>query len=143
MSGDDDRGTERGRDAWGAAFEASSLRDADFETMSGIPLEPLYGPDDWPPPSDVATPGSAAAMDLVGWPGQAPFTRGPYASMYRSKLWTMRMFAGFGTAEDTNVRFRELLRSGGGGLSVAFDLPTLMGRDSDDPHSEGEVGRWC
>src|SRR5580658_8840931 len=142
MSGDDDRGTERGRHAWRAAFEASSLRDADFETMSGIPLEPLYGPGDWPPPSDVETPGSdETALDLVGWPGQAPFTRGPYASMYRSKLWTMRMFAGFGTAEDTNVRFRELLRSGGGGLSVAFDLPTLMGRDSDDPHSEGEVGR--
>ena len=111
--------------------------------MSGIPLEPVYGPEDWPTGADVTGPGARekATMDRLGWPGQAPFTRGPYASMYRSKLWTMRMFAGFGTAEDTNVRFRELLRSGGGGLSVAFDLPTLMGRDSDDPHSEGEVGR--
>jgi methylmalonyl-CoA mutase N-terminal domain/subunit len=129
--------------AWRADFEASTLRDADFETMSGIALEPLYEPRDWPTGPDVDRPGrrDQAALDRLGRPGQAPFTRGPYASMYRSKLWTMRMFAGFGTAEDTNVRFRELLRSGGGGLSVAFDLPTLMGRDSDDPHSEGEVGR--
>jgi methylmalonyl-CoA mutase N-terminal domain/subunit len=140
------RGKERAGDEesqWRAAYDASTLRDADFETMSGIPLEPLYGPGDWPGGSGVDDPGARdrAAMDRLGWPGRAPFTRGPYASMYRSRLWTMRMFAGFGTAEDTNVRFRELLRSGGGGLSVAFDLPTLMGRDSDDPHSEGEVGR--
>jgi methylmalonyl-CoA mutase, N-terminal domain len=143
MGSDDKQGSNGRRSAWRAAFEASSLRDADFETMSGIPLEPLYGPEDWPTGPDVDGPGSRdeAAIDRVGYPGEAPFTRGPYASMYRSKLWTMRMFAGFGTAEDTNVRFRELLRSGGGGLSVAFDLPTLMGRDSDDPHSEGEVGR--
>ncbi len=142
MDDDADEGLE-GHAAWRAAFEASSLRDADFETMSGIPLEPLYGPEDWPAGPDVDAPGDRdrAVIDRLGRPGQAPFTRGPYASMYRSKLWTMRMFAGFGTAEDTNVRFRELLRSGGGGLSVAFDLPTLMGRDSDDPHSEGEVGR--
>jgi len=104
-------------------LDAAPTRDVDAETMSGVPLEPVYGPDD----------GS--------FPGQYPYTRGPYASMYRSKLWTMRMFAGFGTAEDTNVRFREILRAGGDGLSTAFDLPTLMGRDSDDPHSLGEVGR--
>src|SRR3981189_1713887 len=91
--------------------------------MSGIPLEPAYGP------------------EAGGWPGFFPYTRGPYASMHRSKLWTMRMFAGFGTADDTNVRFREILEAGGDGLSVAFDLPTLMGRDSDDPHSTGEVGK--
>ena len=111
--------------------------------MSGIALDPVYGPGDWPAENGADGPADdrEAAVHRVGWPGQAPFTRGPYASMYRSKLWTMRMFAGFGTAEDTNVRFRELLRSGGGGLSVAFDLPTLMGRDSDDPHCEGEVGR--
>ena len=84
---------------------------------------------------------SIATVQSVGWPGEFPYTRGPYASMYRSKLWTMRLFAGFGTAEDTNVRFHELLRSGSDGLSVAFDLPTLMGRDSDDPRCEGEVGR--
>ena len=111
-----------------------SLRDADFETMSGIPLEPVYGP---------ATPASRQRSRdrRREWPGVFPYTRGPYASMYRSKLWTMRMFAGFGTAEDTNARFRDLLRAGGDGLSVAYDLPTLMGRDSDDPLSEGEVGR--
>ncbi|HUY63243.1 MAG TPA: methylmalonyl-CoA mutase family protein [Acidimicrobiales bacterium] len=121
---------DEGRRRWQEAFEASARRDSDFETMSGIPLAPVYGPEDWP----------GTAQEL-GWPGRPPYTRGPYASMYRSKLWTMRMFAGFGTAEDTNVRFRELLRAGGDGLSVAFDLPTLMGRDSDDPHAEGEVGR--
>ena len=119
-----------GRRAWHEAYDAAPRRDADFETMSGVPLEPVYGPQDWPGPPERS-----------GWPGRPPYTRGPYASMYRSKLWTMRMFAGFGTAEDTNVRFRELLRAGGDGLSVAFDLPTLMGRDSDDPHSLGEVGR--
>ncbi len=102
--------------------------------MSGIPLDPVYGPD------DAVAAGAAATTDPE-WPGVYPYTRGPYASMYRSKLWTMRMFAGFGTAEDTNVRFRDLLRAGGDGLSVAYDLPTLMGRDSDDPLSEGEVGR--
>jgi len=91
--------------------------------MSGIPLEPVYGDDD----SEM--------------PGVYPYTRGPYASMYRSKLWTMRMFAGFGTATDTNERFREIIRSGGDGLSTAFDMPTLMGLDSDHPMSLGEVGR--
>jgi methylmalonyl-CoA mutase N-terminal domain/subunit len=117
-----------GFEAWRAAYEAADLRDTDFETMSGVPLEPVYGPEGEPPPE-------------VSWPGQFPYTRGPYASMYRSKLWTMRMFAGFGTAEDTNLRFRDLLAAGGDGLSVAYDLPTLMGRDSDDPMCEGEVGR--
>jgi len=121
-----------GEARWREDFEASALRDADFETMSGTGLRPVYGPADWP---------EARAAERLGWPGRPPYTRGPYASMYRSRLWTMRLFAGFGTAEDTNVRFRELLRAGSGGLSVAFDLPTLMGRDSDDPHSEGEVGR--
>ena len=120
-------GADAAHDAWREAYDSSPRRDADFETMSGIPLRPAYGP--------------GGAPSAAGWPGVAPYTRGPYASMYRSKLWTMRMFAGFGTAEDTNVRFRELLRAGGDGLSVAFDLPTLMGRDSDDPHSIGEVGR--
>jgi methylmalonyl-CoA mutase, N-terminal domain len=111
------------RGEWRKAFDEAPVRDVDAETMSGVPLEPVYGPRDGE------------------FPGQFPYTRGPYASMYRSKLWTMRMFAGFGTAEDTNVRFREILRAGGDGLSTAFDLPTLMGRDSDDPHALGEVGR--
>ncbi|HET9444270.1 MAG TPA: methylmalonyl-CoA mutase family protein, partial [Acidimicrobiales bacterium] len=108
---------------WEREFDAAPLRDVEAETLSGLPLEAVYGPDDGP------------------FPGQYPYTRGPYASMYRSRLWTMRMFAGFGTAVDTNERFKEVLRSGGSGLSTAFDLPTLMGRDSDDPRSLGEVGR--
>jgi len=108
---------------WKRAYQAESTRKRDFCTLSGIPLEPVYGPEN-------------AEM-----PGVYPFTRGPYASMYRTKLWTMRMFAGFGTAEDTNARFHKLIDNGQSGLSVAFDLPTLMGRDSDDPRSEGEVGR--
>ncbi|MBV8559797.1 MAG: methylmalonyl-CoA mutase [Acidimicrobiia bacterium] len=111
------------RGEWRQAFDGAPVRDVDAETMSGVPVEPVYGPEDG------------------DFPGLFPYTRGPYASMYRSKLWTMRMFAGFGTAEDTNVRFREILRAGGDGLSTAFDLPTLMGRDSDDPHAMGEVGR--
>src|SRR6201997_4379940 len=111
------------RHTWQDAFDSSPRRQARFESMSGIPLEPVYGPDD------------------AELPGQYPYTRGPYASMYRTKLWTMRLFAGFGTAEDTNARFKELLRSGSDGLSVAFDLPTLMGRDSDDPRCQGEVGK--
>ena len=111
------------RDDWQQEFDASPKRDAAFETMSGVPVEPVYGPAD-------------AAL-----PGRYPFTRGPYASMYRSKLWSMRQFAGFGTAHDTNERFRQILASGGSGLSTAFDLPTLMGRDSDDPICEGEVGK--
>jgi methylmalonyl-CoA mutase N-terminal domain/subunit len=111
------------RQRWQDAYEASTHRDADFTTMSGIPLEPVYGPDDGE------------------FPGQFPYTRGPYASMYRSKLWTMRMFAGFGTADDTNWRFKEIIKTGGDGLSTAFDMPTLLGIDSDDPMSLGEVGR--
>ena len=111
------------RELWEEAFEASTLRDADFQTMSGIPLEPVYGPQDGE------------------FPGQFPYTRGPYASMYRSRLWTMRMFAGFGTADDTNWRFKEIIKAGGTGLSTAFDMPTLLGLDSDDPMSLGEVGR--
>src|SRR5437868_4591218 len=98
-------------------------RDADFTTMSGVPVEPVYGPAD------------------AERPGSYPYTRGPYASMYRSKLWTMRMFAGFGTAIDTNRRFHELLAAGSDGLSTAYDLPTLLGRDSDDPLALGEVGK--
>src|SRR5215213_8661839 len=111
------------REEWQAAFESGRLRDADFETMSGIPLEPVYGPEDGE------------------YPGAYPYTRGPYASMYRSKLWTMRMFAGFGTADDTNWRFKEIIKAGGDGLSTAFDMPTLLGIDSDDAMALGEVGR--
>src|SRR5215510_11291749 len=105
--------TRSNRELWNEAYDASPHRDADFETMSGVPVDAVYGPDDGE------------------FPGQFPYTRGPYASMYRSKLWTMRQFAGFGTAEDTNGRFKEILRSGGTGLSTAFDMPTLLGIDSD------------
>jgi len=124
-----------GAQEWQEAFAAAQQRAVPFETMSGVPVNALYGPSD----GDSAA-GSAFA-DRIGWPGQYPYTRGPYASMYRSKLWTMRMFAGFGTATDTNRRFLDLLAAGGDGLSTAFDLPTLMGRDSDDPVAEGEVGK--
>jgi methylmalonyl-CoA mutase N-terminal domain/subunit len=123
---------ESGERAWREAAAAAPVRPVDFETMSGIPLEPLYGP------TDEA---DGAGHERVGWPGQFPFTRGSRASMYRSKMWTMRMFAGFGTAVDTNGRFHEMLSSGGTGLSTAFDLPTLMGLDSDHPSCEGEVGK--
>ncbi len=98
-----------------------------YTTMSGIPLEPVYGP---------ATPDPR-----IGEPGKYPYTRGPFASMYRGKLWTMRQFAGFGSPRDTNQRFQFLLKGGQTGLSTAFDMPTLMGRDGDDPLCEGEVGR--
>ncbi len=111
------------RQLWEEAYAASVPADAQFHTMSGVPLDGVYGPDDGE------------------FPGQYPYTRGPYASMYRSKLWTMRMFAGFGTADDTNWRFKEIIRAGGTGLSTAFDMPTLLGLDSDHPMSLGEVGR--
>ena len=100
-------------------------------TTSGIPVKPSYGPDDAPPD----------AASRAGPPGQFPFTRGIHASMSRGRLWTMRQYAGFGTAEETNARFRELLDAGQTGLSTAFDLPTQMGYDSDHPLAAGEVGR--
>jgi methylmalonyl-CoA mutase N-terminal domain/subunit len=106
--------------------------DGERTTLSGEPLRPLYGPEDlrdWDP------------AERLGEPGAFPFTRGVYPTMYRGRLWTMRQFAGFGTPEETNERYRFLLEQGQGGLSVAFDMPTLMGLDSDDPRSEGEVGR--
>ena len=109
------------REAWQAAFDASPGADVPHATMSGVPVDGVYG---HPP-----------------YPGQFPYTRGIHASMYRTRNWTMRMFAGFGTAGDTNARFHELLAAGGTGLSTAFDMPTLLGRDSDHEWSIGEVGR--
>jgi len=102
---------------------------AHYETLSGIPVKRVYVPEDAPPFEDI------------GLPGKYPYTRGPYPTMYRGRLWTMRQIAGFGTGEDTNQRFRYLIEHGQTGLSVDFDMPTLMGYDSDDPRSLGEVGR--
>jgi methylmalonyl-CoA mutase N-terminal domain/subunit len=112
------------RDRWQERYERSRVRDADFTTVSGLELEPAYGAPD----------GSGE------WPGEFPFTRGLYATGYRGRTWTIRQFAGFGNAQQTNERYKMILNRGGGGLSVAFDMPTLMGRDSDDPKALGEVG---
>jgi methylmalonyl-CoA mutase N-terminal domain/subunit len=114
-------------EGWEEAYAATPERDAPFTTLSGEPIKPLYTPGD--------------VVNDPGFPGQYPFTRGVYPSMYRGRLWTMRQFAGFGTAEETNARFRYLLDHGQTGLSTAFDMPSLMGHDSDHPRSLGEVGR--
>jgi methylmalonyl-CoA mutase N-terminal domain/subunit len=120
-----------GRERWRRRYESAPRRDADFTTLSGEPVEPVYGP----PPGDGVT-----GFERIGWPGEYPYTRGLYPTGYRGRAWTIRQFAGFGNARQTNERYRMLLAAGGGGLSVAFDMPTLMGRDSDDPRSLGEVG---
>ncbi|MFL5418717.1 MAG: methylmalonyl-CoA mutase family protein, partial [Myxococcales bacterium] len=122
------------REAWEKKELAEFIRKTPesrekFETASGIKVHRIYTPEDEVP------------FDEIGLPGQHPFTRGPYPTMYRGRLWTMRQIAGFGTGEDTNVRFRYLIAQGQTGLSVDFDMPTLMGYDSDDPLSQGEVGR--
>jgi methylmalonyl-CoA mutase, N-terminal domain len=121
-----------GTEEWRRAlYEAKPERDALLTTISGLENEPLYTPDN-------------VEIDYerdLGYPGVYPYTRGVYPSMYRGRLWTMRQFAGFGTAEETNTRFRYLLEHGQTGLSTAFDMPTLMGYDSDHPKSLGEVGR--
>ncbi|HRY10637.1 MAG: methylmalonyl-CoA mutase [Actinobacteria bacterium] len=118
-----------GRARWQERYQQAGTRDADFTTLSGADVDPLYAP-------TADTPG----FERIGWPGEYPFTRGLYATGYRGRPWTIRQFAGFGNAEQTNARYKMLLAAGGGGLSVAFDMPTLMGRDSDDPRALGEVG---
>jgi methylmalonyl-CoA mutase N-terminal domain/subunit len=110
------------RERWQERYDGSRVREADFTTLSGLEVEPAYGTDD------------------SEWPGEFPYTRGLYATGYRGRTWTIRQFAGFGNAQQTNERYQMILGRGGGGLSVAFDMPTLMGRDSDDPRSLGEVG---
>ena len=124
-----------GRERWAAAYaraqQAGQVRDVDYTTLSGVEVDPVYGPVD-----EAAD----ERMDRIGWPGEFPFTRGLYPTGYRGRPWTIRQFAGFGNARQTNERYRMILDAGGGGLSVAFDMPTLMGRDSDDPRSLGEVG---
>jgi methylmalonyl-CoA mutase N-terminal domain/subunit len=121
--------TQTPLDGWEEAYRATPERDASFTTLSGEPIKPLY------------TEAHLPNQDAIGLPGQYPFTRGVYPSMYRGRLWTMRQFAGFGTAEETNERFRYLIDHGQTGLSTAFDMPSLMGHDSDHPRSLGEVGR--
>ncbi len=118
-----------GRDRWAKRYAEAPVRDSDFTTLSGVPVEPLYGPTE-----------ADDRFERIGWPGEYPYTRGLYSTGYRGRAWTIRQFAGFGNATQTNERYKMILARGGGGLSVAFDMPTLMGRDSDDPRSLGEVG---
>src|SRR3990170_2933253 len=114
------------------SLDRSPERKPAFATDSGIPVKALYTPLDAP---------TDDYQEWLGFPGEYPYTRGVYPSMYRGQIWTMRQYAGFGTAEETNQRFRYLLERGSTGLSIAFDLPTQLGLDSDDPGSEGAVGR--
>ena len=124
-------GRKRWEQRFDAARAAGKVRDIDYTTLSGTVVDPVYGPG----PDDVV-----ADFERIGWPGEFPFTRGLHATGYRGKPWTIRQFAGFGNAQDTNERYKMILAEGGHGLSVAFDMPTLMGRDSDDPRALGEVG---
>src|SRR5258707_583063 len=120
-----------GRARWQRRYDEARKRDADFTTLSGTRVEPVYGP-----PEGADRPG----FERIGWPGEYPYTRGLHPTGYRGRTWTIRQFSGFGNARQTNERYKMLLGAGGAGLSVAFDMPTLMGRDSDDPRSLGEVG---
>ena len=123
---------KKNRTAWAENFKGGGLRDADFTSISGRPLQPLYS---WEDLADFDP------DTRLGFPGEYPYTRGVHPSMYRGKLWTMRQFAGMGTPDQTNERYRFLLEKGQTGLSVAFDNPTLYGRDSDHPLAAGEVGK--
>ena len=122
---------QAGRERWQRRYDAARKREADFTTLSGLDVDPVYGP----PPGQAVD-----GFERIGWPGEYPYTRGLYPTGYRGRAWTIRQFSGFGNARQTNERYKMLLGAGGGGLSVAFDMPTLMGRDSDDPMSLGEVG---
>ena len=117
---------------WQREIEKAPPPELPATTVSGRPIEPLYTPEDLE---------NSEYETALGYPGQYPYTRGVHATMYRGRLWTMRQFAGFGTPRQTNERFKFLVAKGQTGLSTAFDLPTLMGLDSDDPRSLGEVGR--
>jgi methylmalonyl-CoA mutase N-terminal domain/subunit len=124
-----DADIEAGRARWQARYDAAFKRAGEFRTLSGLEVDPVYGPTSSDP-----------RFERIGWPGEFPFTRGLHPTGYRGRPWTIRQFAGFGNAQQTNERYKMILGAGGGGLSVAFDMPTLMGRDSDDAHSLGEVG---
>src|SRR6201982_4129609 len=123
--------SDASRDRWQRRFDQAATRDDDYTTLSGLEVDPVYGP-----PDGAVVPD----FDRIGWPGEFPFTRGIHATGYRGKPWTIRQFSGFGNARQTNERYKMLLGAGGTGLSVAFDMPTLMGRDSDEPRAAGEVG---
>ena len=122
---------EKAKQDWKESFNNSVSRNYNFDTLSGKKLDPLYYPEN--PDEDY--------LDRLGFPGQFPYTRGVHSNMYRGKLWTKRQFSGFGTAHETNKRYHSLLSKGQTGLSVAYDMPTLMGYDPDHPWSEGEVGK--
>src|SRR3569833_2242756 len=126
-----DDARQRWQQRYDAALAAGKVRDADFTSLSGVEVDTVYGTAD-----ESAVPG----FERIGYPGEFPFTRGLHATGYRGRAWTIRQFAGFGNAAQTNARYKMILAEGGGGLSVAFDMPTLMGRDSDAPRSLGEVG---
>jgi methylmalonyl-CoA mutase, N-terminal domain len=118
------------RDRWEEAYAEKEERDVEFSTMSGVPIKPLYTPEDV----------EGDFEEKIGYPGEYPYTRGVYPNMYRGRLWTIRQFAGYGSAAETNERFKYLIEHGQNGLSIAFDMPTLMGLDSDSELSLGEVG---
>jgi methylmalonyl-CoA mutase N-terminal domain/subunit len=118
------------RERWEEEYACREDRDEEFKTMSGVDVKPLYTPEDV----------ESSFEEDIGYPGVYPYTRGIHPNMYRGRTWTIRQFAGFGSAADTNERFHYLLDQGQTGLSVAFDMPTLMGFDSDSQYSLGEVG---
>src|SRR6476661_238540 len=120
---------QAGKARWQERYDKARKAERDYTTLSGMEVEPVYGPT-----------GADDRMERIGWPGEYPFTRGIHPTGYRGKPWTIRQFVGFGNAKQTNERYKMILAEGGGGLSVAFDMPTLMGRDSDDPRALGEVG---
>ncbi len=128
---DPQAGRERWQRRYDEALAAGRVRDEDFTTISGVEQQPVYGPREGE---------TVEEFERIGWPGEYPYTRGLHATGYRGRPWTIRQFAGFGNAQQTNERYKTILRNGGGGLSVAFDMPTLMGRNSDEPRSLGEVG---
>ena len=125
-----DRRADWERDRLEPAKARAPERKPRFSTISDQPIDGLYGPWSLPPDAEAR----------IGYPGEPPFTRGIHPTGYRSRLWTMRMFAGFGAAEDTNARFHQLLAAGQTGLSIAYDMPTLYGYDTDDAEAEGEFG---
>ena len=129
---DPNAGRGRWQQRYAEAEATGRVRDVDFSTLSGVAQDPVYGPRDGD---------TVEGFERIGWPGEYPYTRGLHATGYRGRPWTIRQFAGFGNALQTNERYQMILARGGGGLSVAFDMPTLMGRDSDEAHGRCLPGR--